>query len=604
MLRRLYSYFWNMKLMKQLFLVNAVIMCLTVAAAAMMIFSNLWDSYIGNEIEFNRSAAISLRDFMIGKENFAEKTSMEGFTNTGRYDWPLLYMEAVGSPELYSSSDLSGMKVNLIKYMESRYGADNNLTTIILYSGTEDRAYPFSRAGSLVSSVEESTIDYMRQHLSRETLDVTVLPAVFESYSKSRSYSMVQNVRSKTGYEFNGVIKYDFSTDSVTEYLSRYYSSANGRFVITTTEGGVIYDSYDMAYGSVFVQENMTTDFGGFTTSADKSCYINVEESQRLGIKIYGILSKQELGRGFASGIWLLFLILAVGISGFLAASYVISRRRGRQIDAITSIMQENRKGNLSKRIAPARSRNELYTISEAYNETLDELESYVNRVYVLELSSKQFQLSALQAQINPHFLYNTLEVIRMRALSDGAEDAAEMTYILSRLFRSSIKDSRFTTIRQETEHCRDYLRLHEIRFKDNFSYDFNLDEGISGNMVIRHILQPILENYLIHGFDSERTDNHVSVSAELREDMIYFIIKDNGIGIKKDELESIRSNLNEKSAVDSIGLQNIHQRIGLVYGKGCGLSIESGDEGTRVTLTVRNSTEEELIRFVQGGNS
>ena len=152
---------------------------------------------------------------------------------------------------------------------------------------------------------------------------------------------------------------------------------------------------------------------------------------------------------------------------------------------------------NLSYRIPRSRRTDEFSFIAERFNEMCDELEDKVNKVYIYDLKQKSAELYALQASINPHFLYNTLEAIRGRLAMDGNIDAAEMVVLLSKLYRNQIKGKMFITLREEISQCNIYLELFSIRYDGNFQCSFDLPPEIMKYGIPKNTLQPILENYL-----------------------------------------------------------------------------------------------------------
>lgn len=602
MLRRLWHYFCSIKLMNQVFLLNALVMFLTLLCVWLLMFSNMWGTFAKNEIAYTGSAVVNLKDYFLDKENFVYQTAREGLRQTmfpegSGYG----YFEALGEGAPLTDEQMKQLRTTFVHYMEYRFASENNLTAILFYSADEDLCYPFSRMGSLISSVDTETVQAMRAHLEKPTLSVTLHPAMEESYSRTRSYSLLLNLRGVTGFRQLGTLKHDFSVQSISDYIGKYYVGARGQFLITDGDDRILYDSTEALYESRYPVPKLTTDRNGFPVTEDGRYFIVMDEIRHLDVRVYGIISSGELRRDFMETFRLITVFYLILFALFLFVTYKLNHKRSEQIACITSVMHETRSGDLSSRIPPMRSRNELNDIAQNFNETLDDLERYIHEAYALELSNKQFQLMTLQAQVNPHFLYNTLEVIRLKALTSGSEEAAEMTYILSRLLRSSIKASPLTTISEEVEHCKDYLRLYEIRYPQSLVYDFAVDDAVGESGIIRNILQPVIENFIVHGFDSSRGDNTVSITIRPEGDCIMITVVDNGPGMPPERLAAIHSQLEQDKTIptESVGLANIHQRIRLVYGKDYGLTVLSGQNGTTVSIRVRKCTLEELVKRV-----
>ncbi|MNW53089.1 Sensor histidine kinase YehU [compost metagenome] len=230
----------------------------------------------------------------------------------------------------------------------------------------------------------------------------------------------------------------------------------------------------------------------------------------------------------------------------------------------------------------------------------LDNLNLYIDKVYKAEIKQKQAELAALESRVNPHFLYNTLEVIRMRAISQGASDVGEMIYSLSMLFKGYVQQKENYSLKDELEACRLYLELFRIRYKDRLSYEITCHRELEDTPVMKMSLQPIIENYIIHGLRTERTDNAVSITVARKDTgMIQAEIVDNGRGITHDRLEEITRNLNQPDSYsESFGLRSIHERLKLLYGDPYGVKVQS-EEGRGTTVIITFPVREETDRIV-----
>ncbi len=227
----------------------------------------------------------------------------------------------------------------------------------------------------------------------------------------------------------------------------------------------------------------------------------------------------------------------------------------------------------------------EIQLISSSFNDMLSRLKELMQQIVEEQEKKRLYELNALQAQINPHFLYNTLDsIIWMEERGRNAE-AIRMVSALARLFRISISKGRTEiTVREEIEHVRNYLIIQKMRFKDKFEYDIQAEDEVLPLRTVKLILQPLAENALNHAID-ETLDGqlHLSIAARREGDTLCFVIEDDGVGIPEEKLHALLTLPPGKSG---IGLKNVHERIQLTYGRAYGLSIESReDEGTRVTV-------------------
>lgn len=283
------------------------------------------------------------------------------------------------------------------------------------------------------------------------------------------------------------------------------------------------------------------------------------------------------------SSICILFAILipALFISNF-----------AKRTNGIIRFTRRVRNGDFTARIADVRE-DELGQISKSFNDMLDELNLYIDRVFKAEIKQQQTELVALQARINPHFLYNTLEVIRMRAISQGARDVGEMIYSLSVLFKSMVQQKKNYTLKDELEACRLYLELFRIRYKDRFNYEIEADPALYGKALVRLSLQPIVENYIVHGIRTDQFDNQISIDVREDGDTLVAVVHDNGKGIEPDRLTEIRRELErEEETGQMFGLRSVHTRLRFLYGPAYGIEIDSVP-GSGTTIIVRYPNRE-----------
>ena len=213
--------------------------------------------------------------------------------------------------------------------------------------------------------------------------------------------------------------------------------------------------------------------------------------------------------------------------------------------------------------------------------------------IRVEELNLRAAELRVLQEQINPHFLYNTLDNIIWLAESKDTEQVVKMVSALSSFFRTTLSKGReFISVREEGEHIRSYLEIQQFRYRDILEYDVSIPEELWEYQVIKLTLQPLVENALYHGIKKKRGKGHISVSAERYKDVLIFKVKDDGMGMEEARLEQVRGILDgsvvEEQQSGGFGLFNVNQRIQLHYGAEYGLKVQSTyGEGTEVWVRI-----------------
>lgn len=240
---------------------------------------------------------------------------------------------------------------------------------------------------------------------------------------------------------------------------------------------------------------------------------------------------------------------------------------------------------------------DEIGDLIHSYNFMISKINSLMREMYELGRENKNLELKSLQAQINPHFLYNTLDLIVWKARKYKAFDIAELVKLISNFYKLSLgRGSEMVTIRNEIEHVKTYVKIQNMRFNNNLRLISRISEDILDVKVPKLILQPIIENSILHGImEKEEEKGSITVTNSVENDNIYIYVKDDGVGIPEEKLAEISAELNKTDSImdnnksHGYGIINVDRRLKLKYGQEYGLSYESKiNEGTIVTLKLR----------------
>lgn len=276
-------------------------------------------------------------------------------------------------------------------------------------------------------------------------------------------------------------------------------------------------------------------------------------------------------------------VILSAAMLSFAAAS-VMAYWVTRPMRHLEDTMHRVESGDLNVTIAETGFR-EVRAVSTAFNLMLARIRALMDQIVQEQEKKRLYELNALQAQINPHFLYNTLDSIIWMEERGRSREAITMVSSLAKFFRISISKGRSViTVREELEHVRNYLIIQKMRFKDKFAYEIEAQEEALGERTVKLIVQPLVENSINHAIDETQPEAlNIRIEAYLQGDDLLFIVADDGIGIAPDVLAGI---LTSPAGRSGIGIKNVHERIQLTFGSQYGLHIESEeDEGTTVTI-------------------
>jgi two-component system sensor histidine kinase YesM len=293
-------------------------------------------------------------------------------------------------------------------------------------------------------------------------------------------------------------------------------------------------------------------------------------------------------------------LITAIVLVFFAASNFT------KPINTLLISMQRFQEGHFDEKVH-FKYNDEIGILGQRYNVMVDNIQSLVNTVYKLKITEKDAKLKALQAQINPHFLYNTLDAIYWKAQKSRNDEIGEMLYALSQLFRLILNSGKdLTTVDREVHMVECYLLLQKRRYDKKFNYSIDVDKELYDYNIPKLVLQPFIENSIAHGIKPNNMTGNLSISGVLADDMMLFKIEDDGCGIPAEKLAHIYEELNSDAeyTVNSEGgyaIKNVAERLKLRYGDACCLEIISSEtKGTIVTLAIPvNIIQEDSIQDV-----
>lgn len=293
-------------------------------------------------------------------------------------------------------------------------------------------------------------------------------------------------------------------------------------------------------------------------------------------------------------------LILGLSVSCFLvcaALALLVSRRILKPLSEVIRHMDTFGHQDFSTRIE-VRGNDEAALVARHFNQMADQIQDLIHKVYEGTIRKKEAELRALQAQINPHFLYNTLDTIVWLAEGGQNREVVDMVTSLSEFFRTTLSGGKdFITMREEIGHIESYLQIQKIRYQDIMDYEVTLEKSLEECRILKLTLQPLVENALYHGIKNKRGRGRICVRGYAREDMAVFQVEDDGAGMTEEELRAVKRKLKGEGGITSkegpapkggFGLFNVAERLRLNYGPRCSLEFESvRGQGTRAVVSI-----------------
>lgn len=317
------------------------------------------------------------------------------------------------------------------------------------------------------------------------------------------------------------------------------------------------------------------------------------------GWLVVGVLPQPELNLSSMQNLLFVLIILLVYFLIILVVNSLISTRLTLPIKKLEKSVQavENHAEEVKIYIGGAK---EIQELGKSVQDMVDIMQRLTKEIVEEQTKKQKSELDALQAQINPHFLYNTLDIIVWMIEKSRPDTALQVVSALARFFRLSLgKGSNIVPVEDELEHVRNYLMIQQYRYKDKFSYEIRVEPEVRRLSTVKLVLQPVVENSVLHGMDfMVDGDGKILIEAFLEDELLLLRVRDNGLGMEPEKIEALLHD-KPKSPVSKgsgIGLRNVNERITLYFGEQYGLRIESEpDIGTMVTIRLPSTPYSEI---------
>ena len=351
-----------------------------------------------------------------------------------------------------------------------------------------------------------------------------------------------------------------------------YITDQDGKLVFEESRFSGKNQNYDLTYSEFLEQRDRgSTDY-----------IILCEQSNTTGWTVWlyqpvGLAGEAMRPIGVMAGVTILICIFAAVLAYFITSGMVSSR-----IERLTHFMQEVQEGSMDMQME-SDDRDEIGMLYRGFGSMMKRIRTLINEVYLSKITQKEAELKALQAQINPHFLYNTLSLINWKALAAGEEDISRMTLALSTFYRTALNRGR-NVLQVETElsNTRAYLEIQSMLHDGDFDYEIEAQTEILQCESLNLILQPLVENAIHHGIE-EKTDGRgkITVRGWKEDNCVWFMVEDNGVGMEQKVADKILT-MESKG----YGVRNVDERIRLCYGEKYAMKVESVvGKGTKMTI-------------------
>ena len=477
------------------------------------------------------------------------------------------------------------------EYLEQIVHLKSDIIKVAVYDYEDRTCLTSSDSSEIGGTLADGKANWFIQAISDPTVHVFSTP--FSEYgSDEYKVNVSKRIRFHNGAR-RGVLLIEISFQSFIDLVDKSNLGEGGHITI-------IDSNYDVVYTSITEPESTQEGIGvareivlgsrnEVVAGNNMSVHVDTLSNTKWRICAFINIDKLiEIERTFLLTMVLVScVVLAIGILFFS----VVARTITTPMKQLELAMQKVEKADYFRmEEVEIDASREVEALTLRFNRMMRKIGELMDHVIAEQNAQRKSELKALQSQINPHFLYNTLDSIMWLIENNKNHEAAEMVVALARLFRIGIAgDSEVIPLRDEIEHVRNYLLIQNIRYTGSFDYEFSVDEAALDILTMRLILQPIVENCIYHGLKNKIDKGSILISARVEEGCLILSVSDNGYGMRQETIDRLYRSFKDGAVAASVGLMNIYQRVMIYYGGDAGMTIESVlDEGTTVTIRQR----------------
>lgn len=408
--------------------------------------------------------------------------------------------------------------------------------------------------------------------------------------SLSRTVELTRN-----GNSMLGVLLVDMNYSSIEQLLEKANTDTSGEYVyLMAPDGEIIYHPKQNLIHMGLYEENNTEAAGYEDTTVKENFHgekrlVTVKTISYTGWKLISVVPMKSFSMGMTGMRNLVVLLVALTVLAVVILNQMVSARISKPLRRLNDSVKEWEAGNMNPDIYIGGSM-EVEHLGKTLRSTVAQIRQLMDDIVVEQEEKRKSELDALQSQINPHFLYNTLDSIVWMITGERYDDAVFMITQLASLFRISLsKGKTVIKIEDEVKHARNYMNIQKIRYKNSFEVDFQIEEDILDGCIVKLVLQPLLENAIYYGMEFMDGEGEIHVRGYRKDKDVYLEVEDNGLGMPEEEAAELL-NVKERPHKhgSGVGLVNVHSRLKLRFGEAYGLVIHScPDEGMMVQIHI-----------------
>jgi len=475
-----------------------------------------------------------------------------------------------------------------VEYLSEIIRLKSDITRIAVYDYESGRCLTASSAQEIGRIIGSGGENWFYEAINDPTVHVFSDP-----YSDFGGDEYKVTVSKRIKYKNTGavgILRIEISFQSFIDLVDKSNLGDGGHITIINPEYGIVYTSHPdpaPALTEIAVVKEIVLGTKN-RTIGDHHMAINVDtlSNTKWRICVFINIDKlAEIERNFLTTTFVVTaVVLIIGILLFMGVARTITEPLKQLELAMRAVEKSDYFRTAEVDIAASK---EVEALTRRFNQMMLKIGELMTNVIAEQNAQRKSELKALQNQINPHFLYNTLESIMWLIENEKNGEAGEMVVALARLFRIGVSnDSEVIPVRDEIEHARNYLLIQKIRYSDSFDYEFDADESALGIMTMKLVLQPIVENCIYHGLKNKIDKGYIKIGVRTDDENLFLTVSDNGYGMRGETIDALYASFDDNVVSNSVGLKNIYKRVMIYYGGNAEMRIESElDEGTTITI-------------------
>lgn len=412
---------------------------------------------------------------------------------------------------------------------------------------------------------------------------------------------LIKLVKDLQTYTPIGYVRIGLKRDYIDKMAGSMSFGSNGGTIILNGKKSVISGRIDDVLMACMQKE--TAPKGSFIYEEGKERYTAVYvHSNVTDWNTIGLIPMEYINKDLAGIRNISLILILLGIAIGILVSMQMARGLVSPIEDTANALECFSKGDFDVRLSENRM-DEIGKMNVVFNQTIQDIKELMQKVTQAEILAKEMEFKTLQSQMNPHFLYNTLDAINWMAYKKGEMEICNLVSAISNLMRVSISNKQsIITLEQELEYVKDYLYIQHVRYKDRFETVYDIDEVLLAQAIPKLVVQPIVENAIIHGFEKSQNKNALFISAVRKGNDMNIIVRDTGSGMTEEKADSLlKEPVAEKGSGNAshtnLGMYAVHKRLQFLYGENYGLMVQSkAGEGTTVILNLPYEEEPQKL--------